>query len=200
MEELETQTIEQVPNTYYYEKIYDDKHLGSFTESTELAYQLGWQDNTVAISDTEVSDLNGWTYLKGYAPKKSEEEIIEEAKASKLKELSQLGDKVFNSQETYLTSSLGFRINARSKALEDINSLIILGDEVTYFNDFDDVIHELSVEQLKILQKEVIKSGQNIYQQKWAYRKQIENAQSVEDVLNIEFNFAMSDFKDKQQE
>ena len=34
--------IEQVPNTYYYEKIYDDKHLGSFTENTAVAYQLGW--------------------------------------------------------------------------------------------------------------------------------------------------------------
>lgn len=197
MEETE---IEQAPNTYYYDKLYEDKHLGSFTENAQIAYQLGWQDNAVAISDTEVSDVNGWVYLKGYAPKKSEEEIIEEAKAGKLKELSELTDNIFNSQETYLTSSLGFRINARSKALEDINSLIILGDEVTYFNDFDDVIHELIVEQLEILQKEVIKSGQNIYQQKWAYRKQIENAQSVEDVLNIEFNFIMSDFKDKQQE
>ena len=71
MKELETQEIEQVPNTYYYDKLYEDKHLGSFTESTKLAYELGWQDNTVLISDTEVSELDGWTYLKGYAPKKS---------------------------------------------------------------------------------------------------------------------------------
>ena len=78
MEELEIQTIEQVPNTYYYDKLYDDKHLGSFTKSTELAHQLGWQDNTVAISDTEVSELNGWTYLKGYAPKKTEEQKLNE--------------------------------------------------------------------------------------------------------------------------
>ena len=86
IEEQETQetVIEQVPNTYYYEKIYDDKHLGSFTESTQLAYQLGWQDNTVAISDTEVSELNGWTYLKGYAPKKTEEQKLNEL-ASKIR-------------------------------------------------------------------------------------------------------------------
>ena len=80
--ELEQETkeivIEQVPNTYYYEKIYDDKHLGSFTESTKLAYELGWQDNTVAITDTEVSEVNGWTYLKGYAPKKTEEQKLNE--------------------------------------------------------------------------------------------------------------------------
>ena len=81
MKELETQEqqeIEQVENTYYYDKIYDDKHLGSFTESTKLAYDLGWQDNTVAITETEVSDLTGWTYLKGFAPKKNEEEKLNE--------------------------------------------------------------------------------------------------------------------------
>lgn len=70
--------IEQVPNIYYYDKLYDDKHLGSFTESIKLAHQLGWQDNTVAISDTEVSEVNGWTYIKGYAPKKTEEQKLNE--------------------------------------------------------------------------------------------------------------------------
>ena len=82
MKELEQETqetvIEQVPNTYYYEKIYEDHHLGSFTESTKLAYELGWQNNHVLITDTEVSDLNGWTYLKGHAPKKTEEQKLNE--------------------------------------------------------------------------------------------------------------------------
>lgn len=77
-QEEQVQEIEQVPNTYYYEKLYEDKHLGNFTESTALAYQLGWQDNTVAITDTEVSELNCWTYLKGYAPKKTEEQKLNE--------------------------------------------------------------------------------------------------------------------------
>lgn len=77
MKELE-QEIEQVPNTYYYDRLYDDQHLGSFTESTKLAYALGWQGNSVAITETEVSELNGWTYLKGYAPKKTEEQKLNE--------------------------------------------------------------------------------------------------------------------------
>ena len=78
LEQEEQQEIEQVENTYYYNKIYDDKHLGAFTESTKLAYELGWQGNTVAITDTEVSDLDGLTYLKGYAPKKTEEQKLNE--------------------------------------------------------------------------------------------------------------------------
>lgn len=77
MKELE-QEIEQVENTYYYDKLYEDQHLGSFTESTKLAYELGWQDNHVLITETEVSEVNGWTYLKGYAPKKSEEQKLDE--------------------------------------------------------------------------------------------------------------------------
>lgn len=79
--------IEQVPNTYYYEKLYDDKHLGSFTENTQIAYQLGWQDNHVLITDTEVSDVNGWIYLKGYAPKKTESMILIEHYQSEIIEL-----------------------------------------------------------------------------------------------------------------
>ena len=79
--------IEQVPNTYYYDKLYDDKHLGLFTENTAVAYQLGWQDNTVAITDTEVSEVNGWTYLKGYAPKKTESMILIEQYQAEIIEL-----------------------------------------------------------------------------------------------------------------
>ena len=79
--------IEQVPNTYYYDKLYDDKHLGLFTENTAVAYQLGWQDNTVAITDTEVSEVNGWTYLKGYAPQKNESMILIEQYQSEIIEL-----------------------------------------------------------------------------------------------------------------
>lgn len=77
-QEEQAQEIEQVANTYYYDKIYEDNHLGSFTESTKLAHDLGWQNNHVLIIDTEVSDLTGWTYLKGYAPKKTEEQKLNE--------------------------------------------------------------------------------------------------------------------------
>ena len=79
--------IEQVPNTYYYEKLYEDKHLGSFTENIQIAQQLGWQDNAVAITDTEVSEVNGWTYLKGYAPQKTESMILVEQYQSEIIEL-----------------------------------------------------------------------------------------------------------------
>ena len=79
--------MEEVPNTYYYEKIYDDKHLGSFTENVQIAQQLGWQDNTVAITDTEVSEVDGCVYLKGYAPQKTESMILIEQYQAEIIEL-----------------------------------------------------------------------------------------------------------------
>lgn len=86
-QEEQIQEIEQVANTYYYDKLYEDNHLGSFTESTKLAYDLGWQDNHVLITDTEVSELTSWTYLKGYAPKKTKNMILIEQYQSEIIEL-----------------------------------------------------------------------------------------------------------------
>lgn len=75
---LELEDIDQEDGVYYYEKINSDQSITNYTTVTKVAKALGWQDNKVAISDTEVSDLNGWTYLKGHAPKKSEEQKLNE--------------------------------------------------------------------------------------------------------------------------
>ena len=49
-QELEqVQEIEQVANTYYYDELHEDQHLGSFTESTQLAHLLGWQELLLLI-------------------------------------------------------------------------------------------------------------------------------------------------------
>ena len=87
IEEQPQPKYEQLENTIFYEKLYDDKHLGNFTESSDLAYQLGWYDNQISKDDVEQSELNGWTYLKGYAPKKTESMILIEQYQSEIIEL-----------------------------------------------------------------------------------------------------------------
>lgn len=62
-------------NTIYYEKIYEDGHLGSFTESAEMAYKMGWYENRISKDDVQQSDINGWTYRKEDCPMKSEREL-----------------------------------------------------------------------------------------------------------------------------
>lgn len=59
-------------NTIYYEKIYEDGHLGSFTESPEMAYKFGWYENRISKDDVKQSDVNGWIYRKELCPHKSE--------------------------------------------------------------------------------------------------------------------------------
>ena len=65
-------------NVYFYEKIYEDGHLGSFTQSAELAYKSGWdiENNCIPISDTQQSDINGWTYRKELCPMKTEQDHL----------------------------------------------------------------------------------------------------------------------------
>ena len=67
-------------NVYFYEKIYDDGHLGSFTQSAELAYKSGWdiENNYISIEDTQQSDINGWTYKKELCPMKTEEDLLKD--------------------------------------------------------------------------------------------------------------------------
>ena len=74
----ELEDVDQVDDVYYYEKINDDQSITNYTTVTKVAKFLGWQNNAVLISDTEASELTGWTYLKGYAPKKSEEQKLNE--------------------------------------------------------------------------------------------------------------------------
>ena len=59
---------------YFYDKTYEDGHLGSYTESAEMAYKFGWdiEHNYILIADTEKSDVNGFTYPKELCPHKSE--------------------------------------------------------------------------------------------------------------------------------
>ena len=61
-------------NVIFYEKMYEDGHLGSFTESPEMAYKMGWYENRISKDDVKQSDINGWTYRKEVCPMKSDQD------------------------------------------------------------------------------------------------------------------------------
>ena len=82
-------------NCYFYEKIYDDGHLGNFTESAEYAYNSGWdiEHNYIAIEDTQQSDINGWTYRKDLCPMKTEQDLLKDQYRLEIQQLKkQLSD------------------------------------------------------------------------------------------------------------
>ena len=79
-------------DVYFYEKIYEDGHLGSFTQSAELAYKSGWdiENNYIAIEDTQQSDINGWTYRKDVCPMKTEEDLLKDQYRLEITQLKKL--------------------------------------------------------------------------------------------------------------
>ena len=80
-------------DTVYYERIYEDGHLGSFTESAELACALGWFNNRIAKDAIQQSDINGWTYIKEQCPMKSDKDIQKEEYSAEIQALKkQLAD------------------------------------------------------------------------------------------------------------
>ena len=96
---------------YFYDVIYPDGHLGAFTESAELAYKLGRdiEHNYIPISDTQQSDINGWTYRKDVCPMKTQEMIDRENAIQEIaqlkKQLSDTDYKAIKYAEGQLTES-----------------------------------------------------------------------------------------------
>ena len=180
--------IEQVPNTYYYDKLYDDKHLGSFTENTQIAYQLGWQDNTVAITDTEVSELNGWTYLKGYAPKKSKEAILQELKEQKHAELKQImRNKRQNVKVNYDNDTFDANEEAQSNMVVLLKAFD-LGAQTVSIRSSTEETHVFDKEHCQELSLIMLSAVQAIYNQYWVLKDLLSNCETVEEVEAISWN------------
>jgi hypothetical protein len=183
-------------NVYFYEKIYEDGHLGAFTKSAEFAYKLGWdiENNYIPISDTQQSDINGWTYRKEVCPMKTDEDKFNEAKQNKLSELKKTADSALNG--AYVVSSLGFKADANPAAVRDLEGLVIIGADSVMFCDYENNFHPLNKEQVLTLQKEILLNGQNLYAQKWNYRAAVNAAETLEQLNSITFKFDMLDFSE----
>ena len=186
----EPQPIQQVDGVYYYDQLYDDGHIGQFTESTALAYAMGWQDNIIEQSETE-RGYNGWTYIKGKAPVKG----LDLVKAETLNEISAIADafEQMKCDTMFVTSSLGFRVNADRRSLQNIENMITLG-ESQRFKDYDNTFHYLSVDELKIIANEIIINGLNLYSQKFTMQQAVTSATEVEAIANLDLTFNMMDF------
>lgn len=117
---------------------------------------------------------------------------VDEVRQRKLNELNRAFD-AWRSDGATLLSSLGFEADADEKASADVGGLVTLGASAT-FMDAHNEPHELALDQLKILQKEIIQSGISAYTTKWAFRDAINSAESVDALNSIIFFFEPKDF------
>lgn len=146
----------------------------------------------MTLLDVEQAYDGNW-YLKGYAPSQP----LEELKEKKLDELTAAGHQFDNqlvNEDMIINSSLGFKANADLRSQNNINGLIAAGQEPVAYVDSQNAVHTLSLAQLNTLLAECIENGQYLYQQKWAYRAQINACTTKEELEAITFEFKMKDF------
>ena len=164
-----------------------------------------WRDKNLSIFNEiikNVPDNFSIDYvLERFIPiewaKSDSEKTLSELKSDKLSELTSITSKFDNqlvNNEMIVKSSLGLSINADLRSQNNIRGLISVGLEPVDFIDSENVSHSLSIEQLNTLLNECALNGQNLYLQKWSYKSQIEQAQTVEELNKIVFKFEMKDF------
>lgn len=128
------------------------------------------------------------------------EPSLEEVKSQKLQELDQKFMQWYE-QDATVKSSLGFVADSDARAMMDTSGLVTTLEAqseeargTVAFMDHDNVPHQLTLEQMKTVNLEIIQNGQSAYAQKWTMRTAIEQAQDVEAVNAISIEFHGEDF------
>lgn len=135
------------------------------------------------------------------------EKTFEEVKAEKTSQLDSAFNAWYNDDAT-LISSLGFEADSDSRAMQDVNGLVTAAESSAafvdtesggglIFMDANNVGHQVSLDQLKALQLEIIQAGQAAYQEKWKLRDAIEKAKTKEELGKIVIAFHPVDFSTK---
>lgn len=165
-----------------------------FTNDKEYTDRAQWcNENGYFIQEIEPLD-NGTRQFQICAPK---EKTLSELKSNKLAELTSITSQFDNqlvNNEMVINSSLGFTVNADLRSQNNLRGLVAVGVEPVSFVTADNSVQSLSIEQLNTLLAECIENSQYLYQQKWAYRAQINACTTKEDLAAITFEFRMKDF------
>ena len=128
------------------------------------------------------------------AAKKAEYNRLENVKARKLAELNRAMEEVKVSSSVSILSSTGYTVNANTTAKQNVDGLITamtsIGTDSVNFMTFDNTLVQLTLDQLKTIQLELISYGNNLYARKWALRSQIEACKTKEEVDGIVISYA----------
>jgi hypothetical protein len=143
-----------------------------------------------------LGNVDGQEYIRNsdgtYSPYVPPAPSLESLKEQKLDDL----DAAFlewRNDTAVMKSSLCFTADADTRAMLDIAGLATLGTGAV-FMDADNQPHELTAEEIQVLQKEVVQSGTAAYTQKWALREAINAADSAAALDAIKIEFSASDF------
>lgn len=180
-------------------------------EGHEQVHAIQWHDGkgVIEFSDYTGRDADYETDVAPYvalweaekvkldaeaAAKEAEYNKLENVISRKLGELNLKLEETKASSAAHITSSTGYVVNANNTAKQNIDGLItaMTAQNMTTVNfmTYDNTLAELTLEQLKTLQLELISYGNNLYAKKWSLRAQIEACTTKEEVDAIVIDYS----------
>lgn len=125
-------------------------------------------------------------------PEPDAETLLAQARASRLADLDAAFERA-QREGHFGSPSLGFEVDATERANRDVSGLITVlqatGQRETAFCDYGNVMRQVTLDQLKTLQLEIIVYAQMLYARKWDLRAAIVAAENPHDVAAVEINF-----------
>lgn len=187
---------------------------GQEFESLYMLRQAVWEHQRIAYgsptTEEEFASYGITVEIQEYDP--LDEISLEAIKSNAKMALENQFETYRNSKDTYLNSSLGFKVNANEEAYNNVDGVLLqaetsaatLDDEgKVAFMDFDNNLQMLNKDQLTTLKVEISVNGSRAYGVKWQYRNAIDNATTnaeVKSILQAGFDFRPEDQKQADQE
>lgn len=127
------------------------------------------------------------------------EKTFDELKSIKLLELASKSAnfQAYNCSSMYVTTSLGFKINADQCSIKNMETLISLlpdDETTTSYKIYDNTFKDVNRVQLAVMKSQAEQNGLALYQQKFALQAKINACTTKEELDAIEIVFVMQDY------
>lgn len=162
---------------------------------TTLKFKPDLADTKIKQTTKEIVELDGkFVFADEHA-----DELLENAKADKLAELSSVAHSYAQYKcpiDMYITSSTGFKVDADVCSQTNMQGLILMlqPEQTCQYKDFNNEFQTVSREQLETMVGECKQNGLSLYNQKFKFEAQINACTSLEELDAIEIKFEMLDF------
>ena len=127
--------------------------------------------------------------------------FIDEWRIKRKAELDSIFDNLsqYKCKDMYLTSSLGFKINADISSQKNLEVLIRIG-QPTKFKDYNNNYQSVTLEHLNTMLTECAINSASLYSTRFSYCDVLKASESLDEIMQLKFDFKMIDFTESTSE
>lgn len=128
--------------------------------------------------------------------------FIDEWRVKRKAKLDSIFDNLsqYKCKDMYLTSSLGFKINADISSQKNLEVLIRIGQPTYKFKDYNNNYQSVTLENLNTMLTECAINSANLYSTRFSYCDVLKSSDSMDEIMEIKFDFKMIDFTEATSE